>query len=378
MSLVVDEHREYLSDPVRLDAFRRAIHQVVKPGSVVVDLGSGTGILGLLACEAGASRVYSIELGGMVGVARAIARANGYGDRIIFLRELSTQVDLAERADVVIADQIGHFGFEAGLWEFFADAERRFLAQDGVLLPARVSLIVAPVELPECFAWIEFWNARPGGFDCSPAREWAAHTGYPTRIPETALLAPGVSAASVAMRGVSPAPFSTRTSVEIARPGTLHGIGGWFDAELAPSISMTNAPDTAGRINRRNVYLPIDRPVAVEPGDMVDIALHVDPRETMVSWNVDVRPLTGAPVGFRHSTLRGMLLGADDLRRTSPDFRPALTRRGVARQTVLELCDGRRPLAEIERAVFERHPALFPSAADAAVFVAEVVTRYSE
>ena len=38
MSLVLDEHREYLSDPNRLDAYGRAIAELVKPGSVVVDL----------------------------------------------------------------------------------------------------------------------------------------------------------------------------------------------------------------------------------------------------------------------------------------------------------------------------------------------------
>ena len=49
----------------------------------------------------------------------------------------------------------------------------------------------------------------------------------------------------------------------VARAGTLHGIGGWFHAELAPSIGFTNAPTAECRINRRNVFFPLDRPVAV-------------------------------------------------------------------------------------------------------------------
>jgi hypothetical protein len=44
---------------------------------------------------------------------------------------------------------------------------------------------------------------------------------------------------------------------------------------------------------------------------------------------------------------------------------------------VLESCDGRRTLDEIERDVHEHYPDLFASRAQAATFVAEVVTRYA-
>ena len=55
MSMILDEHRQYLSDETRLGLFRKAIHKVVRPGDVVVDLGCGTGILGMLAWQAGAA-----------------------------------------------------------------------------------------------------------------------------------------------------------------------------------------------------------------------------------------------------------------------------------------------------------------------------------
>jgi len=73
-----------------------------------------------------------------------------------------------------------------------------------------------------------------------------------------------------------------------------------------------------------------------------------------------------------------MLLEPERLHRTRPDYVPNLTSRGKARLSVLELCDGRRPLDAIERDVYDRHPALFRDRAEAAVFVAEVVAGYSE
>src|SRR5687768_3356887 len=124
MSRELDEHRQYLEDDKRMTAFASAIAATVRPGDVVVDLGCGTGILGLLACRAGASRVYAIDSGGMAEVARALASANGLTDRITIVNGHSRQVPLPERADLVVCDQIGHFGFEAGLFESLEDARR--------------------------------------------------------------------------------------------------------------------------------------------------------------------------------------------------------------------------------------------------------------
>lgn len=53
MSLQLDEHRLYLPDQPRPQAFDAALCAVVRPGDVLADLGCGTGILGLMACRAG-------------------------------------------------------------------------------------------------------------------------------------------------------------------------------------------------------------------------------------------------------------------------------------------------------------------------------------
>jgi protein arginine N-methyltransferase 1 len=375
VSVIVEEHRDYLGDPVRIEAFRAAVREVVGVGDVVVDLGCGTGILGLFACEAGARRVYAIEVGGIIEVARALAQANGVADRMSFVRGHSTRVALPEPGDVLVADQIGPLGFEAGLLAYYADARQRLLRPRARLIPHSIAMIVAPVEAADEYANIAFWSKRPAGFDFSPVARWATNTAYPVSFSDHDLLAPGqvIEQIDLACRGA--VPFRSQTVLRVERAGTLHGIGGWFEARLSPSISMTNAPSSQNRISRRNAFLPIEFPVKVEPGDEVSIALHVDPVETMLTWEVTIAHAGRAPVSFRQSTLRGMLLTRDDLRRMRPDYRPELTRHGAARRTVLQLCDGIRPLQQIESEVFARHPDLFRSVAEASALVAEVVAR---
>ena len=379
MSLVVDEHRQYLADRPRINAFAKAIAEVVRPGQVVVDLASGTGILGLMACRAGAARVYSIEAGGMVEVAREAAKANGFADRVVFVKGFSTHVDLPEKVDVIIGDQIGNFGFNAGVIEHYSDARARFLKPEGITLPSRVDLWLMPVEAAELFGQVEFWNTAPAGFDFRSTRALAANTGYQVNLEASAGLGDPVALVSLDVNRATVAPVQCEASAGVKRSGVLHGIGGWFSAQLSPSVRMTNSPLDEKRINRRQIYFPIDRAVAVEEGDTVRVRMMIRPGDLVVNWNVEVISGTGQKKGsFRHSTWKGMLLNQEDFERTRPDFRPKLTRRGEGRRTVVNLCDGMRALAEVEEEVWRRHPELFRNREEAAAFVAEVVTRYSE
>jgi type I protein arginine methyltransferase len=378
MSLIVDEHRQYLADPHRLAAFERAIAATVKPGDVVIDLGAGTGILGLFACRAGAARVYAIDDGSIIGLARELGRANGFSDRIVFVKGLSSRIALPEKADAAVSDQIGRFGFEAGVWEYFTDLRARLLKPRASTVPRRIELWMSPVEAPALFEQVEFWSKSPAGFDVSPARALAVNTGYPARLDSEQLLAEPVCLTELDLSEPEPPSIGVEAELSVRRPGTLHGLGGWFRAELAPGIYMSNAPGDAARIDRRNVFLPLDRATAVEAGDRLRVRLRILPSEVMLRWHVTLETAAGdGKAVFSHSTAAGMLLALEDLDRTRPDYVPQLSPWGVARRTLLSLCDGRRPLAEIEAELRRRHPELFASPAAAAGFVAEVVTRYA-
>lgn len=377
MSLVLDEHREYLEDKARLSAFRRAINETVRPGDVVLDLGCGTGILGLLASKAGARQVYSVDDSGMAQLARDIGRANHVGDRVSVIKGLSTRIDLPELADVVVADQIGRFGFEAGVLEYFADARRRLLKPSARAVPERIDLWVALVEHAPQWKKVDFWHRKSAGFSFEPAEAIAHNTGYPVRLQSRHLLGDPVAGASLDSLSHGAKSIAFARTMNVERAGTLHGIGGWFDAQLSPNVRMTNSPLDRLRIRRRNVFFPIARPVSVAPGDRVEVSFNILPVDMIVTWKVEIHAAANPIARFTHSTLKGMLISREDLLHTNPDSVPTISVWGIARRTVLELCDGKRSLAQIEDGVLRGHPDLFPTRAEAAVFAAEVITRYA-
>ncbi len=376
MSLVLDEHREYLSDAARVGAFQRALGACVRPGDVVLDLASGTGILGLLACQAGAARVYAIESESIISVARQVARDNGFGERIIAIRELSTRASLPEPVDLIVTDLAGRFGFEAGLFEMLRDARRRFLKPGGRIIPASVTLWLCPVEARDVRAQVDFWSGSVAGLTFRAAQVIARSTGYPRHFRNEDLLAVPERLTGADLSD-DVETLSGRVEYTLRRAGSLDGIGGWFSATLAPGIELTNAPGSPSRINRRNVFFPLRDAVAVQAGDRVAVSMYIRPENLVVRWRVDVSRddktlhLTDA------STFEGMLVAEEDVERSRPGFRPALTEAGRARRTVLELCDGTHVLADIEREVFECYPRLFSRVSDAAAFVGEVLARYA-
>ncbi len=367
----LDEHLGYIADSLRLARFEAAVSAVVRTGDLVADVGCGTGILGLLCLRAGAAKVYAIDSTELVEVARNTLSRAGYSERAEFRHGVSSRIDLPEPVDVVICDHVGYFGFDYGVVETLADARRRFLKPGGRLIPARVTLQLAAVDSEKCCKLAEGWAAPAIPTEFHWLRERTVNRKHAVKLQSDELLGLPADLATIDFHADQPEYHRWTAELRMQRDGVVHGLGGWFNCELAEGIWMTNSPLSDQPIDRSQVFLPIGEAIAVKAGDLLKASVMARPGDHMIAWEVE-SPQGGRK--FRHSTWQGELLTSEEMARRNPAHAPRPSRSGLARIIVLGYCDGRRTVKEIEQAVLRDHPDLMPSAAEISKFVAQVLS----
>jgi type II protein arginine methyltransferase len=146
-------HCSILNDQARASGYETALRSLVGPDDLVLEIGTGSGILALLAARAGAGQVITCETNPyLVDVAREIIAANGCADRITVLhkssKKLSIGEDLPRPADILLGDHFtGSFHAGGGL-ALYQDALGRITTPEARTLPRLGGLRLALVSCP--------------------------------------------------------------------------------------------------------------------------------------------------------------------------------------------------------------------------------------
>jgi SAM-dependent methyltransferase len=302
-------HRKLLNDDVRMRAYRAAIQAVVRPGDVVLDIGGGSGILALFACQAGAAKVYCVELSDMIRVAEQLAIANNLDDRIVFLQADAMHVELPEKVDVIQSELVSKGVLGQCMAEIIGTCRDRFLKPGGRILPARVDLVIAPVECAEAREKTLLPGVDAYHIDFSVLAKLSENCFTATRIPQESLLADGQLAytyeASTAAHTDS---FDARLRFSFKRPGRVDGYCAWFEATLAPGIHLDNRPPGIGSWD--NLFFPLPSPVSVSPATALELRFRGRDDSKMPllwAWETTLHEDGRAPVQFSQSTLQSRI-----------------------------------------------------------------------
>jgi hypothetical protein len=268
---MLEVHRGLLHDEIRTNAFRDAIRRVVTPDSVVLDLGTGSGILSFFACEAGARRVFAIDATHSADLASFLSRQLGYSGRIQVFHERSTTVELPEPADILITETIGAFAFDERILSSVIDARARLLKPEAIIVPRRVELYLVPVDDASIYKRsVSWWTTKPYGLDLSALSVFASNVVYVGDVGSGSFLAPPEMVITADLTTITNSGVSGSVQFTTTRAGLMHGFAGWFRATLVDGIELSNEiPGT----NWEHVFLPLQSPIAVEAGTPIDVNL---------------------------------------------------------------------------------------------------------
>ena len=281
----IELHRRMIADRWRTDAFARAIEAVVTPEDVVLDVGTGTGVLAMLAARAGARQVYAIDQAEVAQTAANLVKANKLGDVVKILRGPAAELELPESATVLVSEWLGNFAFVEAMLDDVLAARDANLAPGGRMIPSRVRTLLAPLDDSALFfsEGPGFWRKDVRGLDFSSLEAIELQQGRANqfRVDTGSLLCPGVTMTDLDLdTATSEAPFGEGVvHFEIERDGVLNGVAGWFEAQLAEDVWLDTGPHEP-ETHWAQTYMPC-APRPVKAGDRLEVgyALTRDPEE---------------------------------------------------------------------------------------------------
>ncbi|XP_024868793.1 protein arginine N-methyltransferase 7-like [Temnothorax curvispinosus] len=216
----------------------------------VLDIGTGTGLLSMMAAKCGADTITACEaFKPMANCAAQIIKENGFEDRIKLIRKRSTKMivgeggDMPKRANILVTEVFDTELIGEGALSTFRHAHEVLLEEDSIVVPHRGTVWAQVVESTKVCAWNRvkpikngemLVDAPPTIQACSGAA--AVHDMQLSRLPRDAFvpLLPAQPIFRFDWSGKKPLLNNEKVSL-LTQPiasGTAHAIFMWWDLNM--------------------------------------------------------------------------------------------------------------------------------------------------
>lgn len=288
-------HEMLVADTIRMNAYRAGIRRNVKAGDVVVDPGTGTGILAMLAAQQNAKVVHAIDSSDFVFLAERIAAANRFTN-IVFHKVSSRRFVLDESVDVILHEQIGQALVDEGMIEKTLDLKTRLSANGGRILPGRFELFLEPVGLKDGYRVPYLWQTKFPGIDFGSVKEWPEHfklSGQDWQVGTRAAIdyflcepSPILAFDLNEITDASEVPSRVSASRSVRRSGRMDGLCLYFRVIFDDEVQFDTSPFSP-RTVWDNLHLRVTSR-EYRQGDPLTYSLHMKDRFGFETWTVDI------------------------------------------------------------------------------------------
>ena len=275
-------HVPMMNEPERNQAFHDGMAALVTPDQLVFEIGTGSGLLAMMAARLGAGQVYTCEAVGLIAsTARTIVKRNGLQDRITVLAKPSHAVqlgsDLPRQADILVHEIFSSELLGEHVLPAIEDAKRRLLKPGGAVLPAAASIMIALVGGDALGS--NLFVGESFGFDL---RDFNAI--HPKKRPlyredlAPLLLSDPVEAFRFDFAGQAAFPAERkRLQLTASQAGRCYGVIQWIRIELGEGIRFENHPSRPRAVsNWQHTIYGFDAPMELAAGVAVAVTAQHD------------------------------------------------------------------------------------------------------
>lgn len=286
----LQHQQNMLEDHIRTEAYYRAVQEnkSIFDGKVVLDVGTGTGILSFFAAQAGAKKVYAVE--GSIGMARnaeILVKANGLSDVIKVIAGKIEDIELPEKVDVIISEPMGVMLFHERMIESFLFARNQFLKPELLnspesLFPGSGTIFLAPFTDSSMFADFKtrskFWKTESFyGVDLSSMQSICEEQIFRQPVvggfDPKSLLIDIENSVEKKFNFYDTESTNQNSLKDIVIPfsfvskftGIIHGISGWFNVSFLEGIKLETGPNHQ-RTHWQQCRFFLRKPIAINSG----------------------------------------------------------------------------------------------------------------
>ena len=143
--------KQMLMDHVRMRSYHSAILQnrELFEGKVVLDVGTGSGVLSLWAAQAGAAKVYAVEYTDMASHAKSLVEGNGFAGVIEVIQSSVEELDLPVKVDIIVSEWMGYFLLRESMLDSVIRARDRWLKPGGCMFPSHTTMYVSAISFED-------------------------------------------------------------------------------------------------------------------------------------------------------------------------------------------------------------------------------------
>jgi Ribosomal protein L11 methyltransferase (PrmA) len=280
-ALISGYHVPMMNDARRNAAWDKALRRAIRPGMHVFEIGTGAGMLAMMAARAGAGHVTTCEDNALVAVlAREIVAHNGFADRITVLDKKSQAVavgaDLPRKADLLFCDIFADNLVSFDPFTAIADARARLLAPGAPSVPRAVSLFVAPTS------WDDYARSacldHACGFDLTPMKDFApSRRGVAIDNREVHVVSDAAQAFRIDLNGENPAlAGSVVVECRVPQACEVNAIVRWIRLELDDETFIEARPEPGAKFFSAPELCILPEPRHLSAGEALRIAVSYD------------------------------------------------------------------------------------------------------